>query len=414
MTRILSELLRADEPQFRLGLRQLETANGNPSHDIRLTGEILQLTGGKLRELGLDPEDTTPEELYHVLQQRVLADDKRLERRLRTVAATYVSAEANVTAGMVHALQAVAGRGQVLGLKASALKTLLKKQPPKRTQKQLGYRSLDSMLKHEPAASLLAAAYVSESPAWRRGLSDAYRRLKPSDFESRPLRVTTLAGVKGQALAAKIVASQQQTIISLRELGGLVILPLPADRPPAAVLTTLVLALHELNEIRACSSFLKLSQVKADFGAKVQLIARSEAELQASELDRPVAWKLVQRYYGRLIHHFSDELFEPHLTRDDFTWQNVEKSLATIDPSLEFWRNTAHLGLLQKGETVSLNLLDNALSACNQLPYARRLGHNLREALSSELSLRYLKPATVEQAVLGEVQPQLATQPALI
>ena len=55
MTRFLSESLQATEPFFRLGLRRLEAANGNPNTDIRFTTEVLHATQSKLRELGLDP-----------------------------------------------------------------------------------------------------------------------------------------------------------------------------------------------------------------------------------------------------------------------------------------------------------------------------------------------------------------------
>src|ERR1700690_2145645 len=105
MTRFLSESLQAAEPSFRQGLSRLEAANGHPNTDIRFTSEIRQALQSKLRELGLDPRDTTPEELYHVLQERIKADAARLNRTLRARAATHVSAEADVVAGMVHALQ---------------------------------------------------------------------------------------------------------------------------------------------------------------------------------------------------------------------------------------------------------------------------------------------------------------------
>src|SRR5579884_3024656 len=98
MTRFLSESLQAPEPFFRAALLKLESAAGHPNSDIRLTAEVIHATQAKLRQLGLDPKDTTAEELYHALQERIKADDVRLTRRLRTLAATYVSAEGDVTA----------------------------------------------------------------------------------------------------------------------------------------------------------------------------------------------------------------------------------------------------------------------------------------------------------------------------
>src|SRR3954465_7818106 len=105
MTRFLSQALDAPEPDFRLGLQRLEDANGNPSHDVRLSSQVLQASRRKYMELGLDPNDTTTHELYQALQRKVSEDDARLTKRLRIAAASNVSAEAEVVAGMVHVLK---------------------------------------------------------------------------------------------------------------------------------------------------------------------------------------------------------------------------------------------------------------------------------------------------------------------
>ena len=97
MTRILSEILKAEEPHFQLQLRQLEQLSGHGNADIKLSVEVMQQTKAKVQQLGLDANDTTAEELYHMLLERVRADDARLERALRTRAATHVSAEAKLS-----------------------------------------------------------------------------------------------------------------------------------------------------------------------------------------------------------------------------------------------------------------------------------------------------------------------------
>ena len=76
MTRMLSELLSAKEPDFRLMLQQLERANGEPCEDIRLSSEINQKVQSKIRSLGLDPTDTSGPELYNVLNTRLLGDEQ--------------------------------------------------------------------------------------------------------------------------------------------------------------------------------------------------------------------------------------------------------------------------------------------------------------------------------------------------
>lgn len=177
MTRFLSESLQAPEPFFRLGLSRLEAANGHPNADIRLSAEVMHATQAKLRRLGLDPYDTTAEELYYGLLERVKADDAGLVKTLRTLAATQVSAEAEVVAGMIHALKQLPESKRTFALKPSSFKAIIKQLPPKKAMKLLGYRSVGSFLKHEPPASILAAARLAENAHWQQRLLEQYKKL---------------------------------------------------------------------------------------------------------------------------------------------------------------------------------------------------------------------------------------------
>jgi hypothetical protein len=415
MTRFLSDSLQAPEPAFRLNLRQLEAAHGNPNADIRLTTEVLQATRAKMAELGLDAYDTTPHELYLALEQRVKADDARLVKTLRTLAATHISAEADVVAGMRHALQQTGLPDSCFALKTSKLKAIFKKITPKKAMKQLGYRSLDSMLKHEPPALVITAAYITESPAWRQQFHEHYKRLQSGDFESRQVTILHPDSKRWQSLARTTVEQTKHNVIYFKELGTLILLPLPAELPAGAVTASLVLALHALNDIHASSTFLKLCQVRPDFGGVVQSIVSGEPTLKASLLDQAVPWHLVQRSFGRLGQALHQELFETHMQAGDLSWHPIEAVLERIEPSLSFWRGSDCAGLLHDDRRpVSLNIIDAALNLCNQLPFERRLTHYFQQSLWHELLLRYLKPQTVERAVLSELQPQLAPAYAVI
>lgn len=407
MTRFLSESLQAPEPYFRLNLRRLELAHGNPSHDIQLSQEVQTETKTKLQQLGLDPRDTTPKELYLSLNARLKADDARLIKRLRIRAATHVSAEADVVAGMAHALEQLPINRSCYGLKAAAFKRLVKAKPPKKAMKSLGYRSLESMLKHEPMAAVLAAGIICEPASWRLQLTDRYKKLVPRDFENRQLAVVHPNNRYWRALAKRSVAEHKHNLMAFPELGAILLLPLPPTAPAGAVTASLALALHALNVVRSNSTYLKLCQVRPDFGVVVQTIAAAEPQLQARLLDKPVLWQLVQRYYARLQEHFREELFEPHIKLQDLSWHGVEQAMSLIEPSLHFWQNSAHLGMLDNQKPVSLNIVDAALNVCNGLNFEQRLHGYFQESLWHELLVRYLKPSTVEQTVLAELQPQL-------
>ncbi|HYH36075.1 MAG TPA: hypothetical protein VD706_01080 [Candidatus Saccharimonadales bacterium] len=408
MTRFLSDCLQAREPSFRLGLKNLEPGGYNT--DIRFSTHIRHATQAKMREMGLDPHDTTPEELYHLLQTRLQADDARLTRRLRTEAATHVSAEGEVVSGMAHVLKTLPDSKDCFALKNSSLRAVLRKLPPKKTMKQMGYRSLDSFVKQETPVSILAAAWLNEGVSWQHRLLEQYKQLTPADFEIRDVIITRPDSRRWRELARSAAKAKKHTVLSFKEAGALVLLPIPEDAPDGAVTATLTLALHELNRIRAASTFLKLCQVRPDFGTIVKTVAREEPELGVKLLEQPLSWSLIQRYYARLTEQFREELFEPHIRLEDMGWRPVEHTLSAIEPNLAFWKNSAHLGVLHHRRPVSLNIVDVALNYCNKLPFEQRITHYFKQSLWHELLLQYVPHETVEQTVMTALQPKLAKE----
>ena len=413
MTRYLSEALEAQEPWFSRGLTKLEAASGHPSDDIRFSEEVMRAARAKIQKLGLDPRDTTGKELYEALKQRLKEDDQRLIKRLRTLAAQEINAEADTSAGLALAINKLPNTKHCFALKNPKLKSLLKATPPKKTMKRLGYRSIDSLLKHEPAALVLAAAVLSESSTWQKRFVAQYRSLIASDFEGRTISILQPTSGRWLDISREEVDRLKHNIIAFKELGTVIVLPLPKGLPPGGVTASLALSLHEINEIRAASTFLKLSQVKTNFGELVVQVSQSEPLLSSDLLDEPVSWNLLHRYYSRAAEHFSEALFEPYLQLEDMVWPSIEKMLASIEPSFAFWQNTTHLGLLHDRRPVSLNLIDSALNLCNDLPLEQRLAHYFKKSLWQELLMSYLKHEPAHAAVVGQLQPAMAEERVL-
>lgn len=69
----LKDLLENDHPLFTLNIGQMEKATGNAGVDTRLLADITHTAHDIMRALGLDPADTTSEELYHALVAAVKA-----------------------------------------------------------------------------------------------------------------------------------------------------------------------------------------------------------------------------------------------------------------------------------------------------------------------------------------------------
>ncbi|HET8991871.1 MAG TPA: hypothetical protein VFN31_02450 [Candidatus Saccharimonadales bacterium] len=405
MTRFLSQALETKEPYFRHELMELEAANGHPNADIRLSTEIMHSARNKCRELGLDPSDTTAEELYHALIERIKADDRRLTMKLRMIAGTKVSAEADPMSGMTLALKELNDSKVSFALKTSKLRSILKSLAPKKTMKAIGYRSVDSMLKHESPVEVLAFAWLVEPAIWQKKLLSEYRKLQPSDFEERPIRVIYPKDKRYRTISEKLVNDFHHNVLCLKELGTIVILPLPEHAPVGSVTSAISLALHEMNEIRATSNYLKIQQFKPGFGSMLAKCTLQAPELASTIFDSPVSWNLIQRYYARFKEEINEAVFEPYLSLSDMSYHAIEESLEKIEPGLSFWRGTEKLGLMEDNRAVSLNLIDNALNLCNKLSFENRLTHYFQNSLLSELLMKYLN----HDAIIGELQPELAT-----
>lgn len=413
MTRFLSKALQAPEPYFRHGLMKLEADNGHPNTDIRFSTEVMHESRAKVQALGLNPSTASAQDIYEALQRRIAEDDIQLYKSLRTRAATHISAEGDLVSGMIHALQELPDSKRCYALKSSVLKSLIRKQPPKKAMKQLGYRSLASFLKHETAASILAAAWLSEGGKWQAKFQEQYKKLKASDFESRDITFLQANTSKWQQLAANSVAEKHHNILSFKELGALVFLPLNQFSPIGSTTASLSIALHELNEIRSFSTYLKLCQVRADFGEISYSLVKDEST-SGSELFESTPWKAIHKYFAGQDDTAGEQVFEPHLQMEDLAWHPIENTLSAIEPRFEFWKGSGHLGILHEDKPVSFNVLDAALNHCNLMSFESRISKYFSQSLWEELAQIYTHRGSAEKSVIRHLQPEYAAEMATV
>lgn len=410
MSRVLAELMGASEPAFRVQLMRLEQAAGQPGADIRLMMQVINETRAKIRELGLDPHDTTGPELFAALQTRLAEDEVRVREALGlSSSATGVE----VLEAVQHYLEKIDVNTKSFVVKQSVMRQLLKKLQPRATMKKLGYRSMDSMIKHEPVAQLLAATLMSESRDWHHHRLEAYKKLRPSDFETKSINVYVPTAKHWPTLALKYVTQHKHNLLPVSELGSVVMLPIEHDLPGLAI-TTLLLALNNVNDIRARGSYLKLQQVRPDFGKVFAGTMLHEPMTEAELAGEALPWKIVQWFYGHGHSSYHPEAFEPHVQPEDLAWHDAENVLGTLHPAMEFWQGSQLLALVEGGQPVSLNLLDVALGVCNGFGYAQRVVHHMRENLSRELLARYLHQENLQALLLGKLDRQLAPEMAEI
>ena len=163
MAKILRDLLDAEEPIFSLSLQQLERASGQPGADARLIGEIAEKFHDRIVRLGLDKQDTTDKELYGALLARIAEDNKRVTK---LIGGNDPDDVRDMVPRIVDAVEKMDINRSCWVLKRAVAKRLLKTMPPKKLMKHLGYRSVDSMLKHENIDEIYTALRFSEGGEW--------------------------------------------------------------------------------------------------------------------------------------------------------------------------------------------------------------------------------------------------------
>ncbi len=410
MSKLLANLLAAREPLFSLSIQELERASGNSGVDVRLTAEIIQVNHQKIRELGLDPLDTTPAELYRALLSLVARHDQFLAKRIG--AKDYQSVKKTVPK-ITAFVESLDIPKSALAIKHSSIKRLIKACPPKRVMKQLNYRSVDSMLKREPVAQIMAAIAVLESSSWQRNFIKKYAKLTASDFEMRPIDITIINNERWNNQAENYVKSNRNCLLPIKEIGVIAVLPLPFANMRGLVITLFPMLLHYINEIRLCSSLFKMHQIHPDFGSTVANTLLHEPTHHAVMAGQQIRWRVIHRYFGKSGETEHPEIFEPHLQQEDLVWRQAEEALYAVEPALHYWHGLSYVAHNNLKRPISFNMLDVALNYANNLPFGSHAIHHFRDSLWNEIYLRYLAQRPLEQHVLSQltnniVEPEIS------
>ncbi len=404
MSGVLSQLLNAKEPLFSQAIAELEDKSGNPSVDVRLVATITARVHQKVRELALDPDDTTGKELYHALQALVKLHDQYLATAIGT------DPSASLHEQLLHIKQTVDNLplpNKAWVIKHSVAKKLLKAQPPKKVMKQLGYKSIDSLLKRENVSEILAATRFLEAKTWQNKFVKSYHKLGPSDFEIRPIELIVLDKKRFGDSAEPFILQQKHNITHLKEMGVILILPLPIDRMPGATITILPFVLHYLNEIRSYSAFFKMQQVRPDFGTVLVDTILNDPHKAAKIGKQNIHWRIVQRHFGNQNPKTHPELFEPHVQPEDLHWRKAESVIYWLEPALKFWEDLDYIAALYPDSIVPLSLMDNAVSYCNGLEYGQQSVGHFRSSLWNEIYAEYIGQENFESQILAQLNDEI-------
>ena len=407
MSKLLGELLGANGSALPKIIERLEYASGHPNIDVRLSAEIIGLTRMKIKELGLDAGDTNGRELFHSLQLLVAKHNKFLVNLI----------EGNSDHEGIDLIK-LKNTAAKLDLpkgcwtqKNTAAKKLLKKIPPRHAMKCLKYKSVDSMLKRERPANIYIAIRLTESSAWQEAFIKSYKDLRPNDFTQNDVSIIAITDRRLIDVSQGFVRANRHNILSIKELGLIALLPLPTETIRGAHLVILSILIGAINDMRAHSTYLKLQQVKPDFGEIIcqTLLGKSPGFKVAGQR---LPWRIIQQFLSRLENIYHPDIFGPHLQPEDVAWHKPEDVLYRLEPALKFWENIDFAAVNMDECPVSFNLLDNALSYCNNLKYGNQSVNYFQDNLQSELYLRYLLETPLGERTLNILDDALVGEHA--
>lgn len=398
----LSQLLEAEEPLFSTAVDQLAEISGDASLTDKLAQELDDETDRVARELGLDPETVTGEELHQALINRVADDNERITKLLGGTDSTDVK---NLVPLMIDAANKVEFDRKVFVLKHETAKKFMRQMPPKQLMARLGYDDVDAMFENEDFDEIYTALRFSEGDEWLNQYNELFKTVTADDYEERDIRILAMDHSKYVDLAEKFTQKKLHNVTHTKELGVIVVVPLRESHSKGLALKTLPLLLHYLNEIKLYSDFFRHKVDQPNFGEVVvdTLIADPGSGNQI--IDGRVHWRVIQRYFGKLKAESPVEAYEPHVHPEDLHWRRAEDLLYKIDPEMGFWRNLDWIGRTygEDSRPVVLNFIDVAFGYANEISYDERYVYHMRESLWNELFSRHLGEKYLNSQILEQL-----------
>ena len=381
MSKLIRQLLGEVDPLFSVGIARIEQASGRPGIDARLTADIQSAVRLKLGALGMDPNDTTGQELYAAISAKVVESESYL--------LSFLGHPANFDGGydvLCNLLATLVPNKEIWTTKHTSLKKIIKANPPKNVMKAFHFQSVDSLLKRLDTAECMLAARVVETKTWWSKTKKLLSALSAKDFEMNSPKVTMLNSTYWLPLTSRWRERAGHSVILSKECGVVGVGLTPGNAP---YLTTLMYALHGLNEVSIYGTYLKLHFVNPSIG-NVLVHALDDGDLiHTSVSGTRFHWRDIQRYFGLYAQEASVQFV--HLDINDLGWLDCELQLSVLVPELSFWLGTDYSGVVYgEKQLISLNILDAALSVHDGRDYKNMYTAKLRRALRSELMARYV------------------------
>lgn len=391
---MIAKILSADQDFIKKIEDRFSFVTGKKGVMDRIETENGASVDERLEKLGLS-RNTSAKDVYNAFIEKIANDDALLVRALGTPNPANMK-DCN---RVIHIAQKVVGEHKGFFMKKDVAASLLKKEPPRRVMKFLGYDSVETMLAQEDLLEVFSALRFVEGNEWLNGVFfKHYDRLTPSDFEERLVVAHTLSS-KWNDIAGTFVAKKWHNISHLKELGVVFVIPISLGFQ-GEILRMLSLVLHYLHEVPFYSDVIrKISDIEATFAINLVSLLRGDVvDRRLSESEKSL-WLVIQRYLAK------DDLnewrlFVPHINPEALHWLKAEEDLIRVGDMFDglgkeftFWHDLDWVGEYFKDDAgnetlVSFDLVDNVMALVMQKNMIKYLYHH-QEALWNKIFIEY-------------------------
>lgn len=392
----ISQILRV-KPEVLLDLeKKMEKITGRRGVFGKIYEENDILVRRILDEIGISEDHPTAANVYQALVEHLARVDRYLFYFLDCPDLAKIS---KICGKLCETVKVLNNPEKGFFLKKEKAAELLEKYPPQNILDHFGYASVAELIDKKGLVSVFSALRFAQDQAWmHRFFDEAYRALKPDDFEEREVELKVLE-TEWLEVAEKFLEKKYHNLSHLKELGIIFIIPLRIDTP-GEMLRIFTLLLHYLNEVPFYSRLFKKFSTQPDFTEKFKSLLRGDVppQLAPAVADGRVAWRVVQRYLAK-DNRDDFRLFEPHINPEVEHWYRAGEDLAKMAPSFDhegqlitFWRGLDFVGDFFPDSTAgekltSFNLIDLDMSLVEK-ETAKHLYHH-QEAMWNKIFIEY-------------------------
>lgn len=391
MSKLISDILQAKEPDFSKLIYDYEFLAGRPGVDIKLANEIRSIQRNTAEKLGLDSLDTTDRELYYALRTKAKNDAEKLSSLLSI---NFSDKPNLMIAKIIKFVSPLFSGRQIWTVKNSSLRKLLKKDPPKKLLKIIGARSIDSVLKKENPSLILALAKKVD-PSYEKKWLTNFSKLSTTDFNLRRVEFIPLK----PKLLNKLSKAGHKNISLIQPIyeTGVIIIPIPERRLQSDGLLFLTLILEAMRNIIMYSAYFKYVSTQPNFGKRLSDVLQNGI-YNGTKNYIDFGWPALHNLIEQKPAMYSQR-FQPAVQPDDFLLPSLS-FLATRLPELKFWDGQTYCISMGPAGLVSHNLLDVLINEYNSLNEPRSFNFYAQNHLWNTLYSRYLLHEPIRKKII--------------